>query len=66
LINRKAAAVRSLPQIFAVPVVLGALSAAGLVIALVGDGAWDLLGWAALGLPILVAGRYCFIQYRRS
>lgn len=37
---------------FAVPIVLGLLSAIGLTAALLGDGLWDALSWLALGVPI--------------
>ncbi len=39
-------------QIWAVPMVLGIVSAIGLVSALVGDGIWDALSWVALAAPI--------------
>lgn len=39
---------RSLWGVFRWPVLVGALSLAGLIAALVGDGAWDLLGCLAL------------------
>jgi hypothetical protein len=38
------------------PLLLAALSAGGLVSALLGDGAWDVLSWLALGaLPVVIA-----------
>jgi hypothetical protein len=40
------------------PVALGVLSAVGLLSALLGDGAWDALSWAALGLPTATAFWY--------
>jgi hypothetical protein len=40
------------------PLLLGIVSAVGLASALVGDGAWDALSWACLGLPIVVAARH--------
>jgi uncharacterized membrane protein YczE len=43
--------VLSLWQIFRIPLLLGALSAIGLVSALVGDGPWDVLSWLMLGIP---------------
>jgi hypothetical protein len=46
---------RTLKEIFLVPALLGVVSAAGLVIALVGDGLYDVLGWALLGVPVVVA-----------
>ena len=39
-------------QIWAAPIVLGIVSAIGLVSALLGDGIWDALSWAALTAPI--------------
>jgi hypothetical protein len=41
-------------QIFAIPMVLGALSVIGLVSALVGDGVWDGVSWMTLAIPILL------------
>lgn len=39
-------------QIWAAPIVLGIVSAIGLVSALLGDGIWDELSWLALTAPI--------------
>lgn len=36
------------------PIALGAASAAGLVAALVGDGAWDAVSWITLAAPVVV------------
>ncbi|MBD9426435.1 hypothetical protein IB232_13950 [Pseudomonas sp. PDM15] len=36
---------------FAIPTLIGVLSAAGLFAALLGDGPWDALAWLGLGLP---------------
>ena len=47
---------RSLPRIFAWPIVFAVMSVAGLVSALLGDGLWDWLSWFALGLPVVVIG----------
>jgi hypothetical protein len=44
-----------LRRIFLVPAVLAALSAAGLVSALFGDGAWDVMSWLALATPVAIA-----------
>ena len=41
---------RTLKDIFLIPALLGVVSAAGLVIALVGDGLYDAVGWALLGV----------------
>ena len=45
-------------RVWAWPAGLAVLSAVGLLSALLGDGAWDALSWAALGLPIAVASWY--------
>ena len=42
-------------RIFAVPACIAVLSAVGLLSALLGDGVWDALSWAALGAPVAVA-----------
>ncbi|MGC4098131.1 MAG: hypothetical protein QM706_13535 [Nitrospira sp.] len=39
-------------QIWTAPIVLGIVSAIGLVSALLGDGIWDALSWVALTAPI--------------
>jgi hypothetical protein len=54
---------RTLGQIFAAPIVVGALSVVGLVAALVGDGWWDGLSWFSLTLPVLL---YLFFVVRRK
>ena len=38
------------------PIVLGLVSAIGLVTALLGDGVWDTASWIGLGLPVAVCG----------
>ncbi|MBR0870253.1 hypothetical protein JQ633_07790 [Bradyrhizobium tropiciagri] len=53
---------RSLGQIFAAPLVIAILSTLGLISALVGDGWWDAVSWAALGLPVLL---YIAFVWRR-
>jgi hypothetical protein len=40
------------------PIVLSVVSAVGLVSALLGDGIWDALSWAALGAPVVVITWY--------
>ena len=42
------------PSSFAVPVVLWALTAVGLLAALLGDGWWDAASWVTLAVPVLV------------
>lgn len=54
---------RPFRRIFAIPVALGLLQAVGLTSALVGDGPFDLVSWATLGVTVLVAARFTF---RRS
>ncbi len=44
-------------KVFAAPLAIGLLSAAGLFAALLGDGLWDSLSWIGLGLPALIALR---------
>jgi len=44
-------------KVFAVPLVMGLLSAAGLFAALLGDGVWDSLSWIGLGIPALFSLR---------
>jgi hypothetical protein len=46
---------RTLKEIFLVPTLLGVVSAAGLVIALVGDDLYDIVGWTLLGVPCAIA-----------
>jgi hypothetical protein len=57
--------IRSLGEIFAMPVLLGVLSAIGLVVALLGDEIWDAVGWVGLGIPLLVAAYYMMRPARR-
>jgi hypothetical protein len=40
--------------------VLGILTVVGLLVALVGDGVWDLVSVAALAVPVLVGCWYTF------
>ncbi|VVM52480.1 hypothetical protein PS645_00827 [Pseudomonas fluorescens] len=44
-------------KVFAVPLVIGLLSAAGLFAALLGDGVWDSLSWLGLGIPAMLGLR---------
>lgn len=56
---------QTLGQIFAIPLVLGALSCVGLMSALIGDGIWDGVSWLTLGIPILLCA-YFLLKPRRS
>ena len=38
-------------KVFATPLVIALLSAAGLFSALLGDGAWDVLAWVGMAIP---------------
>jgi hypothetical protein len=53
----------SLRQIFAAPLAVALISSLGLVSALVGDGWWDAVSWAALAVPVLLYG--LFIWWRK-
>ena len=48
----------TLRQIFAVPAGLAALTAVGLIAALVGDDIWDAVSWLMLGAPVAVSFWY--------
>lgn len=50
---------QSLWMIFRWPLLIGVASIVGLVSALVGDGAWDVLSWATLGIPALGFSLWC-------
>lgn len=49
------------PEIFRWPTVIAVVTLFGLIAALVGDGVWDGLSWAALGLPFVLAA-YFFVR----
>ena len=49
---------------FLLPGLLALLGAAGLIVALLGDGAWDLLAWLGLGLPAVI-GTWALLPRRR-
>ncbi|MGN6286718.1 MAG: hypothetical protein ACTHM2_16345 [Afipia sp.] len=49
---------QTLGQIFAAPMVIGALSVVGLISALVGDGVWDGLSWLTLGVPVVLCAYF--------
>ncbi|MNP84528.1 hypothetical protein D3C76_1838710 [compost metagenome] len=44
-------------KVFATPLVIALLSAAGLFSALLGDGIWDGLSWLGLGVPAVLGLR---------
>ncbi|BCA64229.1 hypothetical protein HMP09_3463 [Sphingomonas sp. HMP9] len=45
-------------QIFALPILLGVSTVAGLGAGLIGDGVWDVGAGLLLTLPLVVTGRY--------
>jgi hypothetical protein len=51
--------------VFRVPTLLALVGVVGLVSALIGDGPWDALSWAALATPVLVIIR-CLWRSRAS
>lgn len=51
----------STSQIWGIPVVIGTLSAIGLLSALLGDGIWDALSWLALAAPVAVT-LWCVVR----
>jgi hypothetical protein len=59
----QAAKHRTIWKIFAIPLLIGVLSAVGLVSALVGDGVWDDLSWVLLLIPIII-GAACILLPR--
>lgn len=49
---------RALP-VFRIPLMLAAVTVAGLVAGLLGDGLLDVLAWLGLGLPVLACVYKC-------
>ncbi|QXI28060.1 hypothetical protein [Pseudomonas vanderleydeniana] len=41
-------------KVFAIPLLIAVLTAAGLFTALLGDGLWDALSWLGLGIPAVI------------
>ncbi|MNO06923.1 hypothetical protein D3C81_2289090 [compost metagenome] len=52
-------------RLFAWPALIALLGFVGLFAALLGDGGWDVLAWAGLGLPALLSVRGLFWRRRR-
>ncbi|KAF1011571.1 MAG: hypothetical protein GAK32_00733 [Pseudomonas fluorescens] len=44
-------------RVFAIPLGIGVLTAAGLFAALLGDGMWDMWSWLGLGIPAAIGVR---------
>ncbi|MCF2493079.1 MULTISPECIES: hypothetical protein [Dyadobacter] len=45
-------------KVWGLPIIIGILSAIGLLSALTGDGFYDLLSWLTLGIPVVLAVWY--------
>jgi hypothetical protein len=60
--TRKKNGARSARQIFVLPAAVAAISFAGLITALVGDGPFDAASWLALGAPVALI---VWFAYRR-
>ncbi|MFC0252847.1 hypothetical protein [Massilia consociata] len=56
--------IRSTARIWAMPVLLAVLTLIGLVAALLGDGAWDLVSAVTLGAPVAVGIWYSLRRKR--
>jgi hypothetical protein len=56
----------TLRHVWAMPIALGALTLAGLVVGLLADGAWDLAAVAALALPLAVGAWHALRPARSS
>jgi len=54
-----------LRALWGMPILLGALTAVGLVAGLLGDGWWDLVAVAGLGAPVLAGAWHMFKPTRR-
>ncbi|MEB0080209.1 hypothetical protein QN386_23425 [Pseudomonas sp. CCI3.2] len=50
-------------SVFAHPIWMGLLMAAGLFAALLGNGAWDMLSWVGMGIPAVLSVRGLFSRY---
>ncbi|MEW6143661.1 MAG: hypothetical protein AB1598_01450 [Thermodesulfobacteriota bacterium] len=53
-------------HVFGIPILLAALSAFGLVSALLGNGIWDMLSWITLGIPVAVIVRHVWFGGSRK
>ena len=50
---------------FALPLLIGLLSAVGLLSALLGDGGWDAVAWFGLGMPAALGAWPLLLRRRR-
>ncbi|HEU5296215.1 MAG TPA: hypothetical protein VFU71_15660 [Burkholderiaceae bacterium] len=51
---------RAAPVLWRWPIALAVVTAIGLMSALLGDAAWDVLSWFALAAPLVVAAWYAW------
>lgn len=49
-------------HVFGIPMLLAALSAFGLISALLGDGVWDVLSWITLAVSVAVIVRHVWFD----
>lgn len=56
---------RAFVRLWGAPLVLGVLTALGLMSALLGDGLWDAVSWVALAVPVAVC-LWCGLVGRRG
>jgi hypothetical protein len=60
------AAANSFWRLWLWPLVLGLLSASGLLTALVSDGWGDWWAWLSLGLPVIVMGWFAWVPRKQD
>lgn len=51
---------KSFQKLWGVPILLATLSLFGLIAALLGAGIWDVLGWIALSIPLILVIRHYY------
>lgn len=56
---------QSVGEVFRVPLVIGVLTAIGLVSALIGDGVWDAVSWLTILAPCAVVALAWWLARRR-
>lgn len=57
---------KSFLHIWTIPLILGFISAIGLLSALNGEGVWDALSWAALAIPLIVGSYYLRVVFEKK
>ena len=50
-------------RMWGVPILIGIITAVGLIAALLGDDVWDALSAVALAIPVVVAGWYSLAKH---